>query len=247
MSSVDTAEVEKFAAMAQEWWDPQGTAKPLHMLNPCRLDYITRQIAAEFGRDLTASQPFDGLRIADIGCGGGLICEPLARLGATVTGIDAAAENIAVARLHAEGQGLQIDYRATTAEALASDGEDFDAVLALEIIEHVAEPGAFLTSCAALLAHGGVFLTSTLNRTSKSFALGIVGAEWVMGWLPKGTHDWRRFVTPDEMKRMLENAGIACVDRTGMVFDPLRWRWSLNPRDLSVNYIVTGTKSGPTG
>ncbi|QFU10236.1 Ubiquinone biosynthesis O-methyltransferase [Rhodobacteraceae bacterium THAF1] len=243
MSSVDAAEIQKFAAMAQDWWDPQGTAKPLHMLNPCRLDYITRQIAAEFDRDLTGPEPFAGLRIADIGCGGGLICEPLARLGADVTGVDAAEENIAVAALHAEQQGLRIDYRATTAEALAADGAQFDVVLALEIVEHVAAPPAFLQTCADLLAPGGVAITSTLNRTGKSFALGIIGAEWVMRWLPKGTHDWNRFVTPDEMKQMLEGAGLHCVDRMGMVFDPLRWSWSLNPRDLSVNYIATALKA----
>ena len=243
MSSVDSAEIEKFAAMAQDWWDPQGTAKPLHMLNPCRLDYITRQIAAEFDRDLAQPKPFDGLRIADIGCGGGLICEPMARLGATVTGVDAAEKNIAVASLHAQQQGLKIDYRATTAEALAAEGAQFDVVLALEIIEHVAAPPAFLGTCATLLTPGGMVLASTLNRTTKSFALGIVGAEWVMGWLPKGTHDWSRFVRPDEMKAMLEAAGLSCVDRMGMVFDPLRWRWSLNPRDLAVNYIATALRN----
>lgn len=242
MSSIDAAEIEKFAAMAQDWWDPQGTAKPLHMLNPCRLDYITQQIAAEFDRDLSAPEPFQGLRIADIGCGGGLVCEPLARLGAEVTGVDAAEQNIQVARLHAEQQGLQIDYRATTAEDVMAEGARFDVVLALEIVEHVAAPPAFIKTCAGLLNPKGVAISSTLNRTAKSFAVGIVGAEWVMGWLPKGTHDWNRFVTPEEMKCMMDATGLECVDRTGMVFDPLRWSWSLNPRDLSVNYIATALK-----
>ncbi|MDK8873592.1 bifunctional 2-polyprenyl-6-hydroxyphenol methylase/3-demethylubiquinol 3-O-methyltransferase UbiG [Paracoccus sp. SSJ] len=238
-SSIDPAEVAKFQAMAREWWDPQGKFKPLHMLNPTRLDYVTTQIAAQFGRDLAAAGPFQGLTLLDIGCGGGLMAEPMARLGATVTGADAAEGNIAIARLHAEEQGLAIDYRATTAEALAADGHRFDVVMALEIVEHVADPAQFIATCRELVAPGGMLIVSTLNRTARSFAAAIVGAEWIMRWLPKGTHDWRRFITPDELAQMTEAAGLRVVDRCGMVFNPLGWSWSLSHRDLSVNYVLT--------
>ena len=238
-ASIDGAEIAKFEAMADEWWDPNGKFKPLHMLNPCRLDYITRQIAAEFGRDLAAGRPFDGLRVLDIGCGGGLLAEPMARLGAKVTGADAAERNVPVARLHAEQQGLEIDYRHATAEALAGAGERFDVVLNMEVVEHVADPPAYLASCRELLRPGGLMVCSTLNRTAKSFALAIVGAEHVMRWLPRGTHDWRTFITPDELYGMLERACFDPVDRTGFVFDPVAWSWRLSKRDLSVNYVTT--------
>ncbi|WP_273500600.1 bifunctional 2-polyprenyl-6-hydroxyphenol methylase/3-demethylubiquinol 3-O-methyltransferase UbiG [Paracoccus sphaerophysae] len=241
-SSIDDAEVAKFRAMAAEWWDPAGKFKPLHMLNPVRLDYITGQIAAEFARDRKSLRPFEGLRLLDIGCGGGLISEPMARLGAAVTGADAAAENIEVARLHAEQSGLAIDYRAVTAEALLAEGAQFDVVLALEIVEHVADPQQFLTSCARLLRPGGVLIASTLNRTPQSFAAAIVGAEWVMRWLPRGTHEWRRFIRPDELAGMFEAAGVRVVDRAGMVFNPLGWSWSLSRRDLAVNYLMAGVR-----
>ncbi len=241
-STIDAAEVAKFEAMAAEWWDPQGKFKPLHMLNPCRLDYITRQIAAEFGRDLTGAAPLGGLRILDIGCGGGLVAEPMARLGASVIGADAAEGNIPVARIHADQQGLSIDYRHTTAEALDAAGERFDVVLALEIVEHVADPQGFVTTCANLLRPGGLMIGSTLNRTARSFALAIIGAEWVMRWLPKGTHDWSRFVTPDEFDALLRVAGLSPLDRKGMVFNPVSWRWSLSDRDLAVNYINAARK-----
>lgn len=242
MSSVDPSEVAKFQAMAAEWWDPAGKFKPLHMMNPTRLDYIVTQIAAEFARDRRALRPFEGLRLLDIGCGGGLISEPMARLGAAVIGADAAAENIATAQVHAAQSGLEIDYRATTAEALAAAGEQFDVVLALEIVEHVADPQDFITTCARLLRPGGMLIVSTLNRTPQSFAAAIIGAEWVMRWLPKGTHDWRRFIAPDALAGMLDTAGVAEVDRAGMVFNPLGWSWSLSKRDLSVNYAITGLK-----
>ena len=241
-STIDDAEVAKFQAMAEEWWDPTGKFKPLHMMNPCRLDYITRQIAAEFGRDLGADAPFAGLRILDIGCGGGLLAEPMARLGADVVGADAAERNIPVARLHAEQSGLEIDYRHTSAEALAEAGEQFDAVLNMEVVEHVADPLAYLTACRQLLRPGGLQVCSTLNRNAKSYVMAIIGAEHVMRWLPKGTHDWNKFITPDELYDLLRQAGLEPVDRKGFVFNPVSWSWSVSDRDLSVNYVTASRK-----
>ena len=243
-TTIDAAEVAKFEAMAAEWWDPTGKFKPLHEMNPCRLDYITRQIAAEFGRDLAQPEPFKGLRLLDIGCGGGLLSEPMARLGATVIGADAAARNIPVAQIHAEQSGLQIDYRHTSAEALAEAGEQFDVVLNMEVVEHVADPLAYLTACQHLLKPGGLMVCSTLNRNAKSFAMAIVGAEWIMRWLPKGTHDWKKFITPDELTDLIRRAGLDPVDRKGMVFNPVSWSWSLSDRDLSVNYVTASVKRG---
>ncbi|MEZ5725230.1 MAG: bifunctional 2-polyprenyl-6-hydroxyphenol methylase/3-demethylubiquinol 3-O-methyltransferase UbiG [Paracoccaceae bacterium] len=242
--SRDPSEIAKFEAMAAEWWDPKGKFKPLHMMNPVRLGYITTQIAAEFGRDLKAPRPFEGLRLLDIGCGGGLLSEPMARLGAKVVGADAAAKNIEVARIHADQVGLQIDYRAETAESLLAAGESYDAVLAMEIVEHVADPPGFVASCHDLLRPGGVLVMSTLNRTLRSYGAAIIGAEWVMRWLPKGTHEWQRFVTPDELAAMMEGAGLRVADRRGMVFNPISWGWSLSDRDLSVNYAMTGLRAG---
>ena len=241
-STIDPAEVAKFEAMSAEWWDPEGKFKPLHQMNPCRLDYITSQIAAEFGRDLSAPLPFQGLRLLDIGCGGGLLSEPMARLGAEVVGADAAPRNIPVARLHAEQSGLAIDYRNTSAEALAAAGERFDVVLNMEVVEHVADPLAYLTACRDLLKPGGLMICSTLNRNPKSFAMAIVGAEWVMRWLPKGTHDWSKFITPDELYALIRKAGLDPVDRKGMVFNPILWSWSLSARDLSVNYVTASVR-----
>ena len=241
-TTVDPSEIAKFEAMAAEWWDPNGKFKPLHMLNPCRLDYITSQIAAEFDRDLGDANPFKELRILDIGCGGGLLSEPMARLGAEVVGADAAERNIPVAQLHAEQSGLTIDYRNTTAEALAEEGEQFDAVLNMEVVEHVADPPAYLTACQQLLRPGGIHICSTINRNAKSFAMAIIGAEYIMRWLPKGTHEWSKFITPDELYELLENAGLEPVDRKGFVFNPVRWSWSLSPRDLSVNYVTASLK-----
>ncbi|MGP3696596.1 bifunctional 2-polyprenyl-6-hydroxyphenol methylase/3-demethylubiquinol 3-O-methyltransferase UbiG [Rhodobacter sp. NSM] len=241
-STIDPAEVAKFEAMAAEWWNPHGKFKPLHQMNPCRLDYITQQIAAEFDRDLSAPRPFDGIRLLDIGCGGGLLSEPMARLGAEVVGADAAPRNIPVARLHAEQSGLEIDYRNTTAEALAAAGERFDVVLNMEVVEHVADPLAYLTACRELLKPGGLMICSTLNRNPKSFAMAIVGAEWVMRWLPKGTHDWAKFITPDELYDLIRKAGLDPVDRKGMVFNPISWSWSLSARDLSVNYVTASVR-----
>ncbi|MGV6849124.1 MAG: bifunctional 2-polyprenyl-6-hydroxyphenol methylase/3-demethylubiquinol 3-O-methyltransferase UbiG [Marinibacterium sp.] len=237
-STVDAGEIAKFEAMAAEWWDPAGKFKPLHMLNPCRLDYITSQIAAEFDRDRTQKAPFAGLRILDIGCGGGLLSEPMARLGADVVGADAAERNIPVARVHAEQSGLGIDYRHTTAEDLAAAGERFDAVLNMEVVEHVADPPAYLTACRALLKPGGLHICSTINRNPKSYLMAIIGAEQIMRWLPRGTHDWDKFITPDELYDLLRGAGLDPVDRKGFVFNPLGWSWSLSDRDLSVNYVT---------
>ncbi|MFN6978386.1 MAG: bifunctional 2-polyprenyl-6-hydroxyphenol methylase/3-demethylubiquinol 3-O-methyltransferase UbiG [Gemmobacter sp.] len=239
---VDPAEIAKFERMAAEWWDTEGKFKPLHMLNPTRLDYITGQIAAEFGRDPASAKPFSGLRLLDIGCGGGLLCEPMARLGADVVGVDPAARNIPVARLHAEQSGLAIDYRVSTAEALAEAGEQFDVVLNMEVVEHVPDPLSYLTACASLLRPGGLMLCSTINRNAKSYVMAIVGAEYVMRWLPKGTHDWRKFITPDELYDLIRRAGLDPVDRKGMVFNPLGWSWSLSDRDLSVNYVTASVR-----
>ncbi len=241
-STIDPDEVAKFEAMAAEWWDPAGKFKPLHMLNPCRLGYITDQIAAEFERDLNARRPFDGLRILDIGCGGGLLCEPMARLGAEVVGADAAPRNIPVAQLHAEQSGLAIDYRHTTAEDMARAGEQFDVVLNMEVVEHVASPIDYLTACHDLLKPGGLHICSTLNRNAKSYLMAIIGAEQVMRWLPKGTHDWNKFITPDELYDLLHRAGLSPVDRKGMVFNPVSWNWRLSDRDLSVNYVTASKR-----
>jgi 2-polyprenyl-6-hydroxyphenyl methylase/3-demethylubiquinone-9 3-methyltransferase len=241
-TTVDPGEIAKFEAMAAEWWDVNGKFKPLHMLNPCRLDYITSQIAAEFGRDLKSREPFKGLRILDIGCGGGLLAEPMARLGADVVGADAAERNIPVAQVHAEQSGLEIDYRHTTAEAMAADGEQFDVVLNMEVVEHVADPLAYLTACQQLLKPGGLMICSTINRNPKSYLMAIIGAEHIMRWLPKGTHEWNKFITPDELFELIKQAGLEPVDRTGFVFNPIAWSWSLSDRDLSVNYTTASVK-----
>ncbi|SFO94674.1 bifunctional 2-polyprenyl-6-hydroxyphenol methylase/3-demethylubiquinol 3-O-methyltransferase UbiG [Tranquillimonas alkanivorans] len=241
-TTIDASEVAKFEAMAAEWWDPNGKFKPLHMLNPCRLDYICAQIAAEFGRDLSTGTPFDGLRLLDIGCGGGLLAEPMARLGADVVGADAAARNIPVAEVHAQQSGLDIDYRHTTAEDMAAAGEQFDVVLNMEVVEHVSDPLAYLTACQQLLKPHGLMICSTINRNPKSFAMAIVGAEWVMRWLPKGTHEWAKFITPDELYDLIRQSGLDPVDRTGFVFNPVSWSWKLSDRDLSVNYVTASVK-----
>ena len=237
-TTVDASEIAKFEAMAAEWWDPHGKFKPLHMMNPVRLDYITNQIAAEFDRDLTGAQPFAGLRIMDIGCGGGLLSEPMARLGAEVVGVDAAERNIPVAQTHAAQSGLQIDYRYTTAEAMAAAGERFGVVLNMAVVEHVADPLAYLTACRQLLKPGGLHICSTINRNPKSFAVAILGAEYVMRWLPKGTHEWAKFITPDELYDLMRQAGLEPVDRKGFVFNPVSWVWRVSDRDLSVNYVT---------
>ena len=241
-TTVDPGEVAKFEAMAAEWWDTKGKFKPLHMMNPVRLDYITSQIAAEFGRDLSDSLPFKGLRLLDIGCGGGLLSEPMARLGAEVIGADAAEKNIPVAQIHAEQSGLEIDYRHTTAEAMAAAGEQFDVVLNMEVVEHVASPIDYLTACRNLLKPGGLMIASTINRNPKSYMVAIFGAERVMRWLPVGTHEWHKFITPDELQDLITRAGLRQVDRKGFVFNPVTWHWSISSRDLSVNYVTSSIR-----
>ncbi|NOE27901.1 bifunctional 2-polyprenyl-6-hydroxyphenol methylase/3-demethylubiquinol 3-O-methyltransferase UbiG [Ruegeria sp. HKCCD6157] len=243
-NTVDPSEIAKFEAMAAEWWDPHGKFKPLHMLNPCRLDYITQQIAGEFDRDLKSPVPFEGLRLLDIGCGGGLLSEPMARLGADVVGADAAEGNLPVARIHAEQSGLTIDYRHTTAEDMAAAGEQFDVVLNMEVVEHVADPLSYLTATRHLLKPGGLEICSTINRNPKSYAMAIFGAEVVMRWLPRGTHEWNKFITPDELFDLLRQAGLDPVDRKGFVFNPILWNWSISDRDLSVNYVTASVKPG---
>ena len=240
-TTLDRDEVARFAKLAGEWWDANGPFKPLHRINPVRLTYIRDQLCRKFGRDKAAAASLAGLSVLDIGCGGGLVAEPLARLGAEVTGIDPAPENIETAKAHAEGARLDIIYRATTAEALAASGARFDAVLLLEVIEHVPNVPLFLKSVAPLVKPGGLMVLSTLNRTLKAYALAIIGAELILRWLPLGTHNWNRFVTPDELRGALRGAGLTPTDVTGMVYNPLADEWRL-ARDTNVNYLATATR-----
>jgi len=239
-STVDPAEIERFARIAEEWWDPRGKFAPLHRLNPVRLGFIRDRAAVHWQRDALSGSPLQGLSLVDIGCGGGLICEPMARLGARVTGIDAAGRNIATARLHADGQELAIDYRETTAEALAETGAQFDIVLALEIVEHVADVDLFLQSIGRLAKPGGLVFLSTLNRTAKAWALAIAGGEYILRWLPRGTHDWKKFLKPSEVVRGLRSGGVETEEIVGVVYSPLSRAWSLHKRDLDVNYMLYG-------
>jgi 2-polyprenyl-6-hydroxyphenyl methylase/3-demethylubiquinone-9 3-methyltransferase len=239
-ASIDAVEVAKFAAVAQEWWDPHGKLRPLHKLNPVRIAFVRDHVARRHGRNPLADRPLAGLKLLDVGCGGGLLSEPMTRLGARVTGIDPVPENISAARVHAEQGGLDIDYRPASAEDLAAKGMKFDVVLAMEVVEHVADLGAFLAACCALLAKNGLLFVATLNRTGKAFALAIVGAEYVLGWLPRGTHDWRKFVRPSELAASLRRHGVEVADLTGVTYDLLTDRWRLS-HDLGVNYMAMAT------
>jgi 2-polyprenyl-6-hydroxyphenyl methylase/3-demethylubiquinone-9 3-methyltransferase len=236
-SSVDEAEVAKFSAIAEEWWDPAGKFAPLHKFNPVRLGFIRDAAAEHFGRDARALRPFEGLSLLDIGCGGGLLSEPMARLGFKVLGADASERNVKTAAAHAASADVAIDYRATTAEALAADGKAFDVVLNMEVVEHVADLRSYLDACAMLVRPGGLMFVATLNKTLKSLALAKIGAEYILGWLPRGTHDWSRFVEPDRLQELLEEAGLKALKTQGVSFDPLAWDWRLSA-DCDVNYMV---------
>jgi 2-polyprenyl-6-hydroxyphenyl methylase/3-demethylubiquinone-9 3-methyltransferase len=240
-SSVDPSEVEKFARLAGEWWDPNGKFRPLHLFNPVRLKFIRSLAAEHFARDDRSLQPFKGLTLLDIGCGGGLLSEPMARMGFTVLGADASSRNIEAAAAHATDADLTLDYRAVTAEALAAEGTVFDVVLNMEVIEHVADLEGFLKSCASMVKPGGLMLVATLNRTLKSLAMAKFGAEYVLRWLPAGTHDWNRFVRPSDLRHLLEGAGLAVTQIQGVAFDPLRWDWRLSS-DTGVNYMMVAQK-----
>jgi 2-polyprenyl-6-hydroxyphenyl methylase/3-demethylubiquinone-9 3-methyltransferase len=241
-STVDEAEVTRFSALAAQWWDPRGKMAVLHRFNPVRLGFIKEAACRHFGRDDKRLDALVGLRVLDIGCGGGILSEPLARLGAAVVGADPSQANIAAAQLHAADAGVSVDYRATTAEALADEGERFDLVLAMEVVEHVADLDLFIRRCTEMVKPGGLMITATLNRTLKSFALAIVGAEYVLRWLPRGTHQWDKFVTPDELEAALERHGLAVVDETGVIYDLLADRWRLST-DMDVNYMVVAERA----
>ncbi|HTN63860.1 MAG TPA: bifunctional 2-polyprenyl-6-hydroxyphenol methylase/3-demethylubiquinol 3-O-methyltransferase UbiG [Devosia sp.] len=240
-TTINDAEVAKFTAMAEEWWDPKGKFKPIHKFNPVRLSYIRDHMLTHFGRDGSQIRPFEGLTILDVGCGGGLLCEPLVRLGASVTGIDAAERNIKIAQLHAEQSGLTVDYLATTSEALAAKRKKYDMVLNMEVVEHVDNVPLYMKSCADLVAPGGLMLTATLNRTARALAFAVIGAEYVLGWLPKGTHDWKKFLTPDEIKVLITRNGLKVTDQTGVVYHPLSDDWRKS-RDMAINYMVMAAK-----
>ena len=245
-TTIDPAEVARFSALAAEWWNPSGKFRPLHKFNPVRLSYIRDQVAARFGRDAHAARPFEGLRFLDIGCGGGLLCEPMARLGATVVGADASTTNIEVAKLHAAEAGVSVDYRATTAEDLADAGEKFDVVLNMEVVEHVADVGLFVAKCAEMVKPEGVMFVATINRTLKALGLAIVGAEYVLRWLPRGTHQYGKLVRPDELEKALNDAGMVVADQSGVTYNPLSDRWSRS-KDMDVNYMVLAEKRLPNG
>jgi 2-polyprenyl-6-hydroxyphenyl methylase/3-demethylubiquinone-9 3-methyltransferase len=240
-TTIDSTEIAKFNAMAEAWWDPHGDFKPLHILNPTRIAFIRDLAARHFGRDARGETPLEGLTLCEIGCGGGLLTEPMRRLGAEVTGIDPSARNIGIARSHAEAGGIKITYLQCAAEDMVERRESFDIVLAMEVVEHVANIDLFIASCAQLVKPGGLVFLATLNRTAKAFAFAIVGAEYVMRWLPRGTHDWRKFVKPSELAHPLRRAGLSIEQLTGVTYNPLADRWSLS-RDLEVNYMLAAKR-----
>jgi 2-polyprenyl-6-hydroxyphenyl methylase/3-demethylubiquinone-9 3-methyltransferase len=242
-STVDPAEIAKFSKLSAEWWDPNGKMKPLHRINPLRLSYIRDSACRKFNRNIKSLNCLSELRILDIGCGAGILCEPLTRLGAKVLGADPAEKNIAVAKLHAAQGELSIDYRVTAAEALADAGERFDIVLAMEVVEHVSDVKLFVSRCAEMVKPGGLMIAATINRTMKSFALAIVGAEYVLRWLPRGTHQWDKFVTPDELEIAMERAGLSTTDERGVIYNLIADRWELST-DTDVNYMVLAERAG---
>ncbi|XP_058219381.1 ubiquinone biosynthesis O-methyltransferase, mitochondrial isoform X1 [Rhododendron vialii] len=243
-SSLKAAELVKFAAIAETWWDAEGPFKPLHVMNPTRLSFIRSTLCRHFRKDPLCPKPLEGLKVVDVGCGGGILSEPLARMGATVTGIDAVEKNITIARLHADSDPLTstIEYRCTTAEKLVEERREFDAVIALEVIEHVADPAEFCKSLAALAVSDGATVISTINRSMRSYATAIIAAEYILQWLPKGTHQWSSFLTPEELTLILQRASISVQEMAGFVYNPLTGRWSLSD-DISVNFIAFGTKN----
>ena len=241
--SIDEEEVARFSAIAEEWWKPDGKFAVLHAFNPVRLQFIKDHVCAAFDRDPAAERPLKGLRLLDIGCGGGLLSEPLAKAGAEVVGIDPSEKNIKTAMVHAREQGLDIDYRVTTAEALAEQDEQFDVVLNMEVLEHVNDPAAFVHTCASLLRPQGIMFCATLNRTLKSFLLAIVGAEYILRWLPRGTHQWEKFIRPEELEEWLGQAGLAVLERTGVIYNPLTGKWLKAPDDLDVNYMLVAQRA----
>lgn len=242
-TTIDESEIAHFSAIAEEWWAPNGKFAPLHRLNPIRIGFIKAEAAKRFARDGKDTKAFAGLRILDIGCGGGLLSEPMARLGAEIVGADASATNIGIARLHAEEAGLAIDYRATTAEALAEAGERFDIVLAMEIVEHVSDLPLFLQEAGRMVKPGGMIVLSTINRTRKAWLLAILGAEYILRWLPRGTHSYEKLVKPRELAEILQNNGFDITAETGVVYDPLRDQWKTSS-DMDVNYMLAAAKKG---
>ncbi|QBK31908.1 bifunctional 2-polyprenyl-6-hydroxyphenol methylase/3-demethylubiquinol 3-O-methyltransferase UbiG [Roseitalea porphyridii] len=236
-TTIDQAEVDRFSKLAAEWWNPKGKFKPLHKFNPVRLTYIRDTVCAHYGRDPKAARPFEGLRLLDIGCGGGLLSEPMARLGAEVVGADASETNIEVAKIHAAQSGVAVAYRATTSEALQEAGETFDIVLNMEVVEHVSDVDLFLKSCAAMVRPNGLMFVATINRTAKAWGLAIIGAEYVLGWLPKGTHQYDKLVKPSEIDAALADTGLSVFARSGVFYNVLADEWRLS-KDMDVNYMV---------
>ncbi|EJF92974.1 3-demethylubiquinone-9 3-methyltransferase [Bartonella taylorii 8TBB] len=241
-TTIDQSEIDHFSRIAAEWWNPQGKFRPLHQFNPARLSYIREKICLEFHRDPLSLMPFENLKILDIGCGGGLLCEPIARLGAIVVGADAAQTNIEVAKIHAAQNNLSIDYRTTTAESLANEGEQFDIILNMEVVEHVADVNLFIAATAKMLKPQGLMFVSTLNRTWKAWGLAIVGAEYILRWLPKGTHNYKKFLKPQELKNLLSENAVTVIDEIGITYNPLNDSWNRS-RDMDVNYLLLAKKS----
>lgn len=241
-TTIDQSEVDRFSALAAEWWNPKGKFRPLHKFNPVRLGYIRDKASENFGRDARAAKPLTGLRLLDIGCGGGLLSEPMARLGAEVVGADASEKNIRIAETHAAMSGVSVDYRAVTAEALAEAGETFDIILNMEVVEHVSDVPFFLSTCASMVRPGGMMFVATINRTMKAGALAIFAAETVLRWLPKGTHQYEKLVKPEEIEGPLTGAGLSVTDRTGVFFNPFSNQWNLSS-DMDVNYMMVARRA----